>query len=305
MPTDDVARPRAVLTCEDLGQDLERQPLAATRLFRSAGVKISLRAWTELPVDVRWAIATEGARDAIDLEAARALLRHVPIRHLELVGEHATPEDQPLPGVLEGLGLQPSFAQTHWPRLPPFARYVLNVLRNNKRLLWRAFAEISGTPTRRYDGWRGPLAHAEVALAARDPVRGEVMTLLAKDRLLDGRGLLLARAAGVRAARAAGATFDLHSTAVTGAVEVDWAVDAQAGTVLWQAHVSTDAGDFFPVAALAGAATAGLCLLDLLKEFDPEVRLRSVRLVEEEWLVGQLDPEASRSVLGATLVLRR
>lgn len=305
MPADPQARPRAVLACEDLGPELERQPLAATRLFRSSGVKISLRAWTELPVDLRWAIATEGARDVIDAAAARALLRHVPIRHVELVGEHATPEDNPLPGVLEGLGLQPSFAQTQWPRLPPFARYVLNVLRNNKRLLWRAFTEISGTPTRRYDGWRGPLAHAEIVLAAAEPVRTEVMTLLARDRLLDGRGLLLARAAGVRAARAAGVTFDLHSATVTGAVEVDWAVDAPAAKVLWQAHVSTDAGDFFPVAALAGATTAGVCLLDLLKEFDPQVRLRSVRLVEEEWVVGQLEPEATHSVLGSTLALRR
>ncbi len=305
MPNDPNARPRAVLACEDLGQDLERQPLAATRLFRSSGVKISLRAWTELPIDLRWAIAKAGARDVIDDQTARALLRNVPIRHVELVGEHSTPEDEPLPGVLEGLGLQPSFARTHWTRLPPFARYVLNVLRNNKRLLWRAFTELSGTPTRRYDGWRGPLAHAEIALAATEPVRTEVMTLLARDRLLDGRGLLLARAAGVRAARAAGATFDLHSAAVTGAVEIDWAVDAQAGKVLWQSHVSTDAGEFFPVAALVGATTAGVCLLDLLKEFDPEVRLGAVRLAEEEWVVGQLEPEATRSVLGSTLALKR
>ncbi|MBN2194579.1 MAG: hypothetical protein JW751_17310 [Polyangiaceae bacterium] len=298
-------RTRAVLNCEDVGQDLERPPLAATRLLRAAGVKIPLRAWTELPVDVRWAIATEGAADVINPHAARALLRHIPMRYVELVGEHTTTDDHPLPGVLDCLGLPEAWGRSNWQHLSPFARYVLNVLRNNKRLLWRAFAEINGVPTRRYDGWRGPVAHAEVVVSAPEHIRADVMALLVGGRLLNGRGLILARAAGVRAARAASTTFDLHAETATGAVEIDWAIEVPKSMVLWQGHVSTTAGEFFPAAALVGATTAAVCLLDLLREFDPGLRLREVGLTEEEWQVGHLDPDAATVNLNLPLPIKR
>jgi molybdenum cofactor biosynthesis enzyme len=281
-----------VLVCEDLPEELPRPPLAAVRFFRVAGLKLSLKAWTHLPADVRWAIAKEGSRDVVDRHVARSLMRHIPIRHVELIGASTVPDSEPLPGVADALGAPDSWLQTTWPTLRPFHRFVLNVLRGNRRLMWRAYAEIQGVNVSRHDGWRGPLAHAEVEIRAQDPVRRELLELLVTERLLEGRALLLARASGLRVARRAGEIFDLYSELTTGAVELDWSVEIPAPSVLWQAHVSTHLGGFSPIASLAAATTAAVCLADMLKEFDPLVRVREARVVEEAWAVGKFDVEA-------------
>lgn len=294
-----------VLACEDLGAELDRPPLAAVRFFRASGFKLSLRAWAELPVDVRWAIAKEGARDQVDQHIARTLMRHVPMRHVELIGDTNVPDHLPLPGVVEVLGVRETWVDRDWPQLRPFHRFVLNVLRNNRRLMWRAFAEIEGVGVSRNDGWHGPVAHAEVEIRAADPVRGELLSLLATEKLLEGRALLLARASGLRVARASADVFDLYADRTPGPIELDWSVEVPSATVLWQAHVSTHVGDFFPVASLAAVAASAVCLADMLKEFDPQVRVREVRIVEEEWSVGKFEAEAATTVFNGTLVLPR
>ena len=283
---------RPVLACEGLDADLTRPPLAAVRMFRSAGFKMNLKAWAELPPDVRWAIATEGARDAIDPYVSRSLMRHVPLRHVELVGDTRLPENAPLPGVLEALGYGPDWARSGWARLRPFHRFVLNVLRLNRRLLWRAFAEIQGIETHRQPGTPPIVARAEVEVGAREPVRSAVLELVTNERLLEGRGLLLARASGLRAAREARSIFDLYASQSTGAIELDWSVEHSRSAVLWQAHVASVQGQFFPVASLAAATIAAVCLCDMLKEFDPRVRVNNAHIVEEEWAVGKFDIEA-------------
>ncbi len=290
----------SVLACEDLGEDLSRPPLAAVRFFRAAGHKLSLKAWRELPGDVRWAIAKEGARDVVDPHVTRSLLRHIPMRHIELIGRSGLPDGEPLPGVAEALGAPESWLQTTWPSLRPFHRFVLNVLRGNRRLLWRAYAEIQGLNVSRHDGWHGQLAHAEVEIRAPEPVRRDLLELLATERLLEGRGLLLARASGVRAARRSGELFDLYSELTTGAVELDWSVEMGANVVLWQSHVSTHMGEFSSIASLTAAATAAICLADMLKEFDPLVRVREARIVDEAWAVGKFEAEALTTIFHGT-----
>ncbi len=285
-----------VLVCEDLADDLPRPPLAAVRFFRAAGLKLSLKAWAELATDVRWAIAKEGSRDVVDRHVARSLIRHIPMRHVELIGIGMVPDLEPIPGVAEALGAPDSWLQTTWPTLRPFHRFVLNVLRGNRRLLWRAYAEIQGVNVTRHDGWHGQLAHAEVEIRAGDPVRRELLELLVTERLLEGRALLLARTSGVRVARRAGEIFDLYSEVTTGVVEVDWSVDVPSRSVLWQAHVSTHLGGFSPIASLAAATTAAVCLADMLKEFDPLVRVREARIVDEAWAVGKFDAEVQTTV---------
>jgi len=285
-----------VLACEDLADDLPRPPLAAIRFFRVAGLKLSLKAWAELPPDVRRAIAREGSRDVVDRHVARSLVRHIPMRHVELIGASSVPDSEPLPGVADALGAPESWLRTTWPRLQPFHRFVLNALRGNRRLLWRAYAEIQGINVRRHDGWRGSLAHAEVEIRAGDPVRRDLLELLATERLLEGKALLLARASGLRVARRAGEIFDLYSDVTTGVVELDWSVEPQACSVLWQAHVSSHLGGFLPIASLAAATMAAVCLADMLKEFDPLVRVREARIVDEAWAVGKFEVEAQTTV---------
>jgi molybdenum cofactor biosynthesis enzyme len=287
--------PSPVFAFEELGTELPRPPLAAIRFFRRSGIKVGLRTWQSLPADVRWAMATEGARNVVDENIAKTLMRHVPLRELELVDDRSTPEVDPAPGLAESLGQGPDWVNVTWPSLPPFSRFVLNVLRNNKRLLWRAYQEIFGVRLLREE-WRGSVAHAEVLVVVGGEVQRDLMRLLATERLLDGRALLLARASGRRAARAASELFDLYAEDAPAAIELDWSVQVPAGIIVWQAHVSSHTGSFFPAASLAAATIASVCLLDMIKEFDPTAVLREARIVEEAWQVGRLDAEATTGV---------
>lgn len=288
MPVSDTPqRQGTVFRFEDLGDDLPRPPLAALRFFRRAGVKVSLKTWHKIPADVRWAMAAEGTRDELEDNVTRALLRHVPLRELELIGEPRYSESSPVPGLIESLGLGTGWRSKGWPALRPFERFVLNHLSNNPRLLWRAFEEITGIAAGPSTGWSGLVAHAEVQIRAPNDVKRDLLRLLASERLLEGRALILARTSGRRAARAASELLDLYSELVPGTVELDWRVREPQSTVLWQAHVSTHVGEFFPAASLLAATTAAVCLYDMIKEFDPDARVQQARLVEEAWEVGK------------------
>ncbi len=285
----DATPPRegTVFQFEDIGDDLPRPPLAALRFFRRAGVKIALKTWVKLPLDVRWAMVAEGARDQMEEAVGRALLRHVSLRELELIGEPRYSESSPVAGLIESLGLGESWRTKGWPALTTFERFVLNHLAGNPRLLWRAFEEISGLSASPSTEWTGMIAHAEVQIRAPKEVKKDLLRLLATEQLLEGRALLLARTSGVRAARAAGDLFDLYSDLTPGTIELDWRVREAQATVLWQAHVSTHLGEFFPAASLLAATTAALCLYDMIKEFDPDAQVDRARLVQEAWEVGK------------------
>lgn len=281
-----------VLAFEDVGADLARPPLSAVRFFHHAGVRLLPRVWRALPHDVRRAMVAEGARDDPNPEVAQALVRNIPLRDLELAGHRKRRvEDEPEDGLLSALGVGPNFRHDVWVLLSPFHRFVLNQLFPNTRLLWRAYEEISGTPAGPAAHWSGLLAHAEVQINAKGSVRRDLLHLLGAERLLEGRALLLARASGLRAARSACDTFDLYADTMTGIVELDWRVNEALGVAVWQAHASTHLGAFFPTASLAAAATAAVCLYDMIKEFDPDAVVQSARVVEEEWQVGKYDWE--------------
>lgn len=284
---DSPERARAVFRFEGLTDELLRPPLSALRFFRHAGVKISLRAWGKLPIDVRWGMAVEGARDSVDDAATRALLRHVSLRELEMIGDLRHSESSPVSGLVESLGLGDRWRNKGWPALSHFERFVLNYLSGNTRLLWRAFEEISGLAANPSSQWSGLVAHAEVQIRAPREVRDDLIRLLTREQLLEGRGLILARASGLRAARATADILDLYSELTPGTIELDFRVREGQSMVLWQAHVSTHVGDFFPAASLLAATTAAVCLYDMIKEFDPQASVQQARLVEEAWEVGK------------------
>ena len=123
-----------------------------------------------------------------------------------------------------------------------------------------------------------------------------MLRLLAEERLLEGRAFLLARAAGLRAARKFNETFDLHADAAPGSIELDWTVKKDEALVLWQAHISTWEGTFSPSASLLAATTAAICLFDMIKEFDPSAGIQNAWISEEPWIVGRGDWEESTTV---------
>ena len=282
-----------VFAFEEVGDDLPRPPLAAMRFFVAAGLVVSLRGWRQLPLDVRRAIVSAGARDQIDRDVARMLTNEIPPSDIVLTQPRDASPTQPSPEVALLLGGE--LGVHAWSDLRPFDRFVLNMLGPNHRLLWRALSEIlEAQPP---SALKAPLARAEVRLEASGTVAEDIMRLLFRGLVLEGRGLLLARAAGRRAARAVGELLDLHAETATGVVELEWLVQPSSNQVLWQAHASTVDGRFFPAASLLAATVAATALCDMLKEFDPAVGIHRARIVEEEWVAGGIDREDATVIL--------
>lgn len=279
-----------VFKFEEIGADLPRPPFAALRFLLSQGIRIRQGAWGELPLDIRNAIVEEGAREQLRGGVCEALAKSIPVRVIELVPRHLGTDEAPDLEVVESLSIRAEELQTTWSSLPSLCRFVLNRLAPNKRLLWHAWSEVTGSGPPPIT-WRGMLARAEVQVSATGETARSILQLLASGQLVDGKGLLLANAAGRRAARSAPEIYDLHHDADVGVVELDWAVKSASFTVLWQAHASTQSGEFFPIASLAAACASAICLADMLKEFDPNVAIREAKLVEEEWQVGRYDQE--------------
>ena len=128
--------------------------------------------------------------------------------------------------------------------------------------------------------WKAAVAHVEVTM------RPDTLDKLRNAGFLDGRAFILARVAGVRAARRAQETFDLRSERATGTIELDWAPLDEPGAVVWQAHVSSWDGGFFAAASLVAASTAAVALTDMVAEDDKSVTITSAKIEEEPWVVG-------------------
>ncbi len=105
-------------------------------------------------------------------------------------------------------------------------------------------------------------------------------------KVLEGRALLLARTAGIRAARNGALPLDLHGDTPTGVVEIGSQIERrhQDMTVIWQAHVSTVEGAFFPAAALLGATTAATALVSIVAtELSDSASIERARIADEPW----------------------
>jgi molybdenum cofactor biosynthesis enzyme len=270
---------------EELPAELPRPPMAALRALFQTGVVVSPAGWQSVPLEVRSAFVLEGARGLVQVAAVKELLKRVPPRYLKLVPASSDPDpDQVPPALVKALGPTRPLSVTAWRSLRALDRCVLASLAANTRLLWRALDEIlghAGMPGARRDAkWTGALARCELM------VRRSTLDRLLSTRFLDGRALVLARVAGIRSARKISDIFDLQAETASGPIELDWKLDRDKEAVLWQAHVSTWDGAFFPAASLLASTTAAAALCDMVKDFDPTCRIAEAALREEGWLVG-------------------
>jgi hypothetical protein len=128
---------------------------------------------------------------------------------------------------------------------------------------------------------------------------------LAAGNVQGGKALVLARAAGVRAARGARDVIDGYAETWAGPVELDARLDVETGGYVWQAHVSTADGEFFAAASVLAAATAAVALRDAIASRDPSASVGGVVLKEATWSVGsgQFGDEATVAV-NARAVMR-
>jgi cyclic pyranopterin phosphate synthase len=271
---------------EELGDDLPRPPMAALRALQAKGCLISARGWRELPVDVRQALAREGARDEVGGPALEAAIRKISLQHVKMMPSVPEPSrDEVPPELRAALGPVRAVSTEQWQRLRALDRRVLATLVRNTRLLARAVAEIVPTAPASSDRPRVRVARCEIAL------RADVLEEVGGPRFHDGRALALAGVAGRRAARRIAETFDLLADSTVGPVELEWGIREGESVLFWQAHVSAWDGTFFPAAALLAATTAAVAVYDMVKELDPEARVGVARVCDEPWEAGRGDVE--------------
>jgi molybdenum cofactor biosynthesis enzyme len=289
---------------EEIGPDLPRPPIAARRALLCSGVAVPLDTWQSMPLPARQTIAQEGTKEAISEFVVKNAVSSV-LKRIRFMGPVKDPPIDMIPQpVIEALrAVRPLTAQ-EWKGLSPLDRYALLALSGNSRLLYRAIEEMTTGPASTLSGvklrpWVGPLAHAEVRMsriAFGDLAAGNVQ---------GGKALVLARAAGVRAARSTHELIDGYAERWAGPVELDARLDVETGGYVWQAHVSTADGEFFGAASVLAASTAAVALRDAIASRDPTATIGGVVLKEATWSVGsgQFGDEATVA-MSAKAVMR-
>jgi hypothetical protein len=270
---------------EEIGPDLPRPPLAARRALLVSGVAVPLDTWQSLPLPARQTIAQEGTKDAVSEFVVKNAVSPV-LKRIRFMAPVKDPPIDSIPqSVVEALRAVRPITAPEWRQLSPLDRYALLALSGNSRLLYRAIEEMTTGPASTLSGvklrpWVGPLAHAEVHMSR--VAFGD----LAAGNVQGGKALVLARAAGVRAARAARDVIDGYAEKWAGPVELDARLDVETGGYMWQAHVSTADGEFFGAASVLAAATAAVALRDAIAPRDPTASVSGVVLKEATWSVG-------------------
>lgn len=270
---------------EEIGPDLPRPPLAARRALLSSGVAVPLETWQALPLAARQAIVAEGEKDAPSDQIVKNAISSV-LKRVRFMGVVKDPALDFVPQpVVDGLRAVRPITVAEWQSLRPLDRYTMVALSGNSRLLYRALEEMTSGPTSalgpvKLMPWVGPLAQAEVHMVR--PAFADV----AAGRLQGGQALVLARTAGVRAARSAHEMIDGYAEKYAGPVELDARLDAEIGGYVWQAHVSTVEGEFFAAASVLAAAAAAVALRDAVAANDPTASVTGVSVREAAWNVG-------------------
>ncbi|MEZ4221105.1 MAG: cyclic pyranopterin monophosphate synthase MoaC [Polyangiaceae bacterium] len=265
---------------------LDRPPLAALRALRITGVLLTRAGWTATPHGARLDLSLLGSQPKVENEKVVEALSTTPPREVKMFQRQLDPDPDSVPeDVQRALGPGQALSLELWRSLTSLDRHVLIMLRANTRLLWRALDEISakqGGPFRLglQQAWTGELARAEVRMRPKTAQR------LQSPSFRGGLTLVLARTAGLRAARRAGELMDEHSHVTTGAVELGFRIDydENPAKVLCQAHVSSVQGEFFAAGSLLAATTAAATLVDLAREEDAGVMIEGARLAQEPWL---------------------
>jgi molybdenum cofactor biosynthesis enzyme len=272
---------------EEATSDLALPPFSAQRAISAVGVRILLPGWTELPAEHRVKLAKEGAKGSLDLDAINQLCSRAPTRHIVLTSRERDPDPDDVPPELaQSLGPTQRIGVSSWRAIRSLDRYVLRRLASNPRLLARAYAEIFPHANPGVVSRPCAFGHCELRLSK------DAATQLAAGTVLNGRAFVLARTAGVRAARRTHEIFDLQAERDTGPIELDYALTVNVSTgpmVLWQAHVSTWDGQFFPVASQLAATTAALAIQDMIRPLDPRTTIATAGVYETPWQVGSPD----------------
>jgi hypothetical protein len=291
----------ALFAFEEMDEELSRPPLAAIRALQAGGVLPKAEGWKGTPSPLRKAIAVQGSQHRLDIAAIRALISQIPPRHVQLVGSRKEPDPAAVPArLVKALATIHPLTVEQWRSIHPFERFVLDALWANTRLLWRALDEMSKLQGHLLFGitsgqeWVGALARCEVRA---DP---GVMAAVGTKVILDGRAVDLARATGRRIARRAPELLDESSDKTIGPVEVDCRIHTAEGLAVWQAHVSSDDGEFLPGASLLAVTAAAAALCDMLSASDSTVWIAGAAIRQDPWFADAAGDEDSTQAFSRT-----
>ncbi|PHX80590.1 MAG: cyclic pyranopterin monophosphate synthase MoaC [Thermoleophilia bacterium] len=123
---------------------------------------------------------------------------------------------------------------------------------------------------------RRALARCEVQMS------DEALAKIEDGTVAKGDVFATARVAGIAAAKKTPDLLPLCHPLMLDHVRVDLAVDRSAGCVRIEAECALDGRTGVEMEALVSVATAALCVHDMLKSTDPEIRIDGIALWEKD-----------------------
>jgi cyclic pyranopterin phosphate synthase len=112
-------------------------------------------------------------------------------------------------------------------------------------------------------------------------MRPEVLAALLDAGGPKGDALVVARLAGINAAKRTAELIPLAHPIPLDAVEVEGEVNREAGTVRFQAEVTATARTGVEMEALTASAVAALTLYDMAKALQRDIRIEPIRLLHK------------------------
>jgi cyclic pyranopterin phosphate synthase len=112
-------------------------------------------------------------------------------------------------------------------------------------------------------------------------MRPEVLAALLDAGGPKGDALVVARLAGINAAKRTAELIPLAHPIPLDAVEVEGEVNREAGTVRFQAEVTASARTGVEMEALTASAVAALTLYDMAKALQRDIRIEPIRLLHK------------------------
>jgi cyclic pyranopterin phosphate synthase len=271
---------------ERIDQALPFIPLAARRVLDTLGRKLSLEGWLSLSLEDRHRVASAGAGDDVDLNAAAVLDRASPAP--VLTRAQAEPDvAAPPPELAAALGEGRPLDGARWRSLRPLDRYTLVKCCSKPEKLSLAYDQIVGAPlthlTRMGEasmvdvGPKAETARRAIASACVRTTRPAIEAI-ARGAAAKGDVLAAARIAGILAAKRTAELIPLCHPVRATLAAVDFELDVERAELRVRATIDAVDRTGVEMEAMVAASVAALTVYDMIKSADRWATIEAVRL---------------------------
>ena len=271
---------------------LELLPLAARRALDATGLKVSLEAWRNLPLDKRRLISELGSAATVDAQRVENALPESQTLPIEASAE---PDPSTVPALLsDALGNSRPISPALWSALSPLDRYALLKVasRGKPERLNAAYLEIVGHSAlsthlgpqggaRMVDVSQKPASHRSAVAETRVTMSAEAFARVKSATAPKGDVLGTARLAGIMAAKRTAELIPLcHPLALT-KLELHLELDDGASAIAVRATVEAFDRTGVEMEALTAVSVAALTVYDMLKGIDRAMEIGPTRLLSK------------------------